>query len=229
MFFKKMVVCITVLAIGSFTFGDLIIPDGPPSWWPETPGSPPDELTRAQMHGFTSDPNLNLPPDWTYNGYTPSVGDLWTLPGGITYGDGAAFWPVRYLSSSYLNDGVGIWLDHNDSISKLMGNQRVEEWTKNFYVLAIWHNPTGGNLHIDIESELPGDIITASETRYDDGSWHATVINGTIEPQPNWEEFTFTSMGNIFIDTIMIGTHCPEPATLCLLALGGITVLRRRH
>ena len=227
-FFKKMVACIAVLAIGSFAFGDLVIPGGLPGWWPGGPGDPPDGLTRAQVHGFSADPNLNAPPDWTYDGFQPSVPDSWTMPGGLQYGVDASFWPVHYLGGGYLNDGSGIWLN-DQTITKRMGNLRINEWIKEFYVLVIWHSPGGGMLGVDVDSELATDVVTQTMAQYDDGNWHATIVEGTIEPQPNWEDFTFTCIGATFIDTIMIGTHCPEPATLCLLVFGGMMVLKRRH
>ena len=218
MFLRKMLVCFTVLAFSSVAFGDLVLPGGLPGWWPGGPGDSPDGVTRAQVHGFSFDPNLNMAPDWTYDGFQPSTPDTWTLPGGIQYNMPATYWPVHFAGGGALNDGYGIWMN-DEFITKRMGNSRVEEWVKEFYVLAIWHSPAGGALGISVDSELLTDEINLTEAQYDDGNWHATIIEGTIDPQPNWEDFTFNSLGSVFIDTLMIGTHCPEPATLCLLAL----------
>ena len=65
------------------------------------------------------------------------------------------------------------------------------------------------------------DLVPLREYYYED--W-------IIEPNPDWEQIHFilprgTIVEQIVIDTISI----PEPATMSLLALGGLAVLRRRR
>ena len=66
--------------------------------------------------------------------------------------------------------------------------------------------------------------------------WYTVIQYIVIAPNPEWEDFVFgavmTTAESVFlVDSIEIATECvPEPATMGLLALGGLTLLvRRRH
>lgn len=76
--------------------------------------------------------------------------------------------------------------------------------------------------------------------------WRTDVLEFTIDPNPMWEEigikmrryfpetgyagyYGWTEIGG-WIDQIVVDTKClPEPASLSLLACGGLLVLRRRR
>jgi hypothetical protein len=58
--------------------------------------------------------------------------------------------------------------------------------------------------------------------------WHHTTYVFEIWPNPALE-YIYVG-GSIFVDEIVIDTWCtPEPATLGLLATGGLVLLRRRR
>ncbi len=118
-----------------------------------------------------------------------------------------------------------------------MGNLRQDDWTKEFFGVVIWEGPAGASLSIDVNSEAD---TTISLTQYDIVeptmlNWRATVFEGLIEPQPDWEQFdfTFTGLGSAIavVDSIYVGTQCvPEPSTLVLLlGFGGLCALRYRR
>ena len=57
----------------------------------------------------------------------------------------------------------------------------------------------------------------------------------TIEPNPIEEEISFffydeagEPMYPAYIDQVVIDTLCPEPATMIVMASGGLSLLRRR-
>ena len=48
-------------------------------------------------------------------------------------------------------------------------------------------------------------------------------------PQPDEETFTFSFVEPAYVDSVWVGTRCiPEPATMSVLALGGLALIRRR-
>ena len=66
-----------------------------------------------------------------------------------------------------------------------------------------------------------------------DTGWHEN-LDGEILPNPAYEEITidfFVPVGEeAYIDSFEVATICfPEPATLALLLLGGLPLLRKRR
>jgi hypothetical protein len=197
----------------------------PPDWWQV----PPDGRTRLQHHSFHADPNLNLPPDATYDGFVPAQPDQWTLPTGIMYNQpNPTPWAFIWQGiGGQLNDNVGATLPGPGTLTKRMGNLEDDRLVKEFYALIIWSGAPG-TLTMNVNS--PGSTVTATTYEMGEAGMLASVIEGTIDPQPMWEDFTFTFNTGVFIDEVYIGTHCiPEPAALCLLLAGtALCVVRRR-
>ena len=77
------------------------------------------------------------------------------------------------------------------------------------------------------------DAIAADAYQHDDG-WTTTAYDITLYPNPAYEgiglNWGYACTGTTFIDQVVIDTWCvPEPASLSLLALGGLALLRRRR
>ncbi len=78
------------------------------------------------------------------------------------------------------------------------------------------------------------DAIVSESYQHDDG-WQTSAYDLVIEPNPAWEVIML-DWGYIgpqtwvsWIDQVVIDTQCvPEPATLGLLLLGGLALIRRR-
>ena len=140
------VLCIVIaLTVTSAANGAWGIP-APPDWFQV----PPDGATRLQYHSFHADPNLNQPPDWTYDGFDPSQPDQWTMPQGVQYNmqnpkPWAFYWEsggggagVPPLPTGFLNDNIGASLPQGGTLTKRMGNRADDRMIKEFYALVIW-------------------------------------------------------------------------------------------
>ncbi len=222
-----------------------------PAWWPDDPNGSPDGVTRAQYHSLKTDPDQNQSPDWTYNGFNPSIPDDWTTSGLGFGSEGPGPNPFYFGPNKYQNpagDGFGANLPEvpEISISKKMGNLRPEQtkMKKEFFVLVVWAGE--GTLDIGVTSELTTDqVIPLTTCPCDDAGYHATYFQGIIDPQPNWETFTFNfhpapryntseeivGYEMLFLDSVYVGTHCvPEPGTLAmLLGLSGLALVAWRR
>ena len=73
-----------------------------------------------------------------------------------------------------------------------------------------------GGGHIKLDPGIP------------ESGWYESTYTWEIYPNPFDEWFTIA--GDILVDEIVIDTWCiPEPATLALLLIGGLALLRRRR
>ncbi|NVL91314.1 MAG: PEP-CTERM sorting domain-containing protein, partial [Desulfobacterales bacterium] len=124
----------------------------------------------------------------------------------------------------------GVW--HADTVELAMEipNRQVLDGYKEIWVEAIFRgyldgvsvseNPQGTTV-------IPlGQTITAL-----DKHWKRLNIGWRLEPNPYSEivYLSFRDSGGC-IDSVIVETNCvPEPATLLLLSLGGLALLRKRR
>lgn len=128
---------------------------------------------------------------------------------------------------------VGIW-PLSGRIDVIVDNHEPPNPYKWVWVQLTWkeQNETVPPLDLlkDFEASGPDIYVhqdpTEVTTTSADG-WHHTTYEWYIYPNPIDEMFAID--GDILVDELVIDTWCiPEPATLALLAIGGIALIRRR-
>ena len=193
----------------------------PPVWRTDPKGLAP---TTYQRWEFTTGDNPAAPDE-----FANSFGD----PDATTYNVSISFPRETYWMATDIASGrQGVWRINSESdsfISLQIPNNPDENaekwiWLQVTYSDGIGHQPV-------LQTEPPSMSIDLVESRpLADGYYHDTFLI-VIQPNPVEEVIEiYPRYCNIYIDEIVVDTICiPEPATLALLAAGGVlSVLRRR-
>jgi hypothetical protein len=91
----------------------------------------------------------------------------------------------------------------------------------------VYFDDQGGGIHYE-HAYAPFDTVL-----HGDG-WRTDVVDIVLPFNPMSETLEIwwaqaNPLGPVYVDQVVIDTICPEPATVSLLILGGIVVLRRRR
>ena len=179
-------------------------------------------MTTYQQWEF-GDASLNPPPDYASDPYPLEPGPAMTIPDD---------WPDAAYLPSHL-DMAGVWmLESKDSP---LGEIRVtiQNFPDDNLFKYIWMQITYSAKEAAAPLVLtnPGytDIVISDPLAVGD-HWYITY-DITLEPNPPSEIIVIQPAGcTTYIDEIVIDTICiPEPATLLMLGLGGLALLRRRR
>ena len=194
-----------------------------PPWWRNEPG------TTYQRWEFMN-PGQSPPPDdgWAVDSSGQHVPVLlstrieWIDPAPgwdyMTFYEGAeGVWPL----SGWMEVVVDNWPEPNPK--KLIRVQLT--WSPMDETMYPNPYPMFTNI-IPPPVDPPGvELIHESPVS---AMWMHSVYAWELDENPMDEWFTIT--GDIFVDELVIDTWCvPEPATMGLLALGGLAMLRRRR
>jgi hypothetical protein len=217
---KLITICLLcVLSTASIVLADNIFP---PSW-----RGLPGTLT-AEWDSWEGSSFKMYPDDWTSNpklSYTPNA-YLW---------DGANF----------LSEFEG-----RDNVIELLGDRQIDFWLPNFdnqnpckdvwIQVTYFATPSTQRSSIDVSvypySAEISEPVLINEYSHGDG-WFTDVWNLQIYPNP-LSEFIYVNFFDTitggpsyaaYIDQVVIDTYCiPEPATICLLSFGALSLIRRR-
>jgi hypothetical protein len=160
--------------------------------------------------------------------------------------DSPPFWNEWWYDDPYLKPGgkwVQVTFDYDLIISELPGDVHVTiNWTN-----GLWEGVAQGRLKPPIYAGVPDPetyIERLSDPEYGidqgpwnfhleplspGGSWDSGKVWLPVDYNPEWVSVDVQGMGNVGISNGVLLHECvPEPATVCLLGLGALSLLRRR-
>ena len=187
----------------------------PPEWRGEA-------NTTSQVWDFTEEKTLPA----TYLPDGPATGGLDPLPG-----TQAVSYSADWDSELYGREGVFSFCYPNDYIEVTVDNyDQTNDW-KWVRIQVAWQEIVGDQISIidlnpaPLEGDGPHHVSRLSL----EGSWWEQTWEFFLRPNPEQESFKIEA-ASAYVDKVIIDTWCnPEPATLSLLALGGLALTRRRR
>jgi len=184
-----------------------------PVWRTDPPGIPP---TTYQMWTFDDDDNPALP-EVVANSYGTPLATLSGVP------SSSLDWKWDYKGH------YGVWYAKELNIALEIPNREVLEGYKEIWMEVIFRgclDKAGISTDPQSTAVIPlGQKITDMENR-----WKKLNIGWCVEPNPYSETVSmcFTGSGG-YVDSVLVETNCiPEPATVFLLGVGSLVLLRKR-
>ena len=189
-----------VLGSASVTWGSVVMPPpGAPSWWNS-------EDATYYAYGW-----------WSTDIIAPGVP--------ISPPDTDSHWASNFLANTGFTADIGAT---NETISLYLDNVYRTDLYKKIYVY-ITGTATSTVDSVDTILDTDGGVFAGSQTwTIESGVW-SYVLAGEIRPQPDYVRLTFTVPGMTSVTNIWAGEVCvPEPATMGLLSIGVLSLVRRK-
>ncbi len=208
---RKLVVLCVVLSLSCSAFA--AISDLNPASWRTTP--PGQFTTTFQAWSFDDSVNPTAP-ELVSNDFGVPVLNVVAGAYMQSYMGHSGIW--RYTAMGE----IGMYIPNT-------GNNEENTW-KEIWLQIIYSDPYGAGFEIPIVTTPGYDSFDRVSSEDLGDGYLLDTYSIIIRPNPPGEELvTFTIQCAMYVDEIVVDTICiPEPATMMLLSLGGLLVLRKR-
>jgi hypothetical protein len=194
------------------------------SVWAEDVNPPPwsrtDAGTTLQWWEFSTDANPTDPePGYNNTAGVPQV----SLTGGFI--ENTVWWDIY-------QGHEGVWCFEEEMIASIPNFEQLNPVKEIWLQLTYWSDGIPNILALPEGQSSELVVMTLENNTPLGDDWYQATWSALLEPNPLFEELWIRPAHcTLYVDELVVDTICtvPEPATICLLGLGALALLRRRR